>query len=463
VTDHTEGPEGDPAALPGTSQPLWAPSVERARGGAIPLGSESGAAAPGASTSAVVPFSSTWFGTAGGPGASPPGAAPPRPPSPEPSPGGQRGPNWLVVAVVAALIGGAVGAIVTAVADRGGGGQATTLTIKESSAAPGAAELSGNVPIPALVHAVLPAVVSVDVRAATAEDEGTGMIITADGMVVTNNHVIALANGGGTINVVQSGTTKALKATLVGTDPNNDVALLKVAGVSGLPTVTFGNSKRAQVGDAVVAIGNALGLSRGTPTVTQGIVSALGRTVTAGGTTSGTTETLQGLIQTDAAINPGNSGGPLVDTSGQVIGMNTAVAGTTSDGESSQNIGFAIPSARIEALLTELERGGVHPKGPGYLGVSVTDVTPTLQQNYGLTPSSGVLIVSTEPGGPADQAGLVGGDVIVGLGGTRITTQDDLHAALAKDYPGEVVQVTFYDGNLEQTASVTLAASPSGG
>ena len=171
------------------------------------------------------------------------------------------------------------------------------------------------------------------------------MIITSDGEVLTNNHVIELYSQGGntgTITVTEYGQTKALPTTLVGYDQSKDVALLKINNASNLPTVTFGNSGKAVVGDAVVAIGNALGLAAGTPTVTQGIISALGRSVTAGG--EGTqTETLQNMIQTDAAINPGNSGGPLIDTSGQVIGMNTAVAGTSSDGTSSQNIGFAIP------------------------------------------------------------------------------------------------------------------------
>ena len=191
--------------------------------------------------------------------------------------------------------------------------------------------LSGNVTIPQLVNKVIHAVVSIDVKSNGDEDEGTGMIITSDGEVVTNNHVIELYTEGGntgTITVTEYGQTKALPTTLVGYDQTKDVALLKINNASNLPTVTFGNSAKAVVGDAVVAIGNALGLAAGTPTVTQGIVSALGRSVTAGG--AGTqTETLQNMIQTDAAINPGNSGGPLIDTSGQVIGMNTAVASNT--------------------------------------------------------------------------------------------------------------------------------------
>ncbi len=141
----------------------------------------------------------------------------------------------------------------------------------------------------------------------------------------------------------------------MGTNPVDDVALIRINNASNLTPVTFGNSNKLEVGDSVVAIGNALGLAAGTPTVTSGIVSALGRTVTAGTDTA--TETLNNMIQTDAAINPGNSGGPLLDSSGNVIGMNTAVAGTLSDGENSQNIGFAIPD-RHDSIASADSHGG---------------------------------------------------------------------------------------------------------
>ena len=186
-----------------------------------------------------------------------------------------------------------------------------------------------------------------------------------------------------------------------------------------------------------MAIGNALGLAAGTPTVTQGIISALGRSVTAGG--EGTqTETLQNMIQTDAAINPGNSGGPLIDTSGQVIGMNTAVAGTSSDGTSSQNIGFAIPAASVEALISELEKGGQSGNGGGYLGVDITTLTPALRQQYGFTPTSGAVILTVVSGSPADKAGLVQGDVIVNINGTNITSSDDLQKVVQNAKAGTV-------------------------
>jgi S1-C subfamily serine protease len=385
----------------------------------------------------------------------------------QPSSGSGPGPGgpgkvraWLPVVVVAALIGGGIGAGVTALANNDNNGGTSNVTIHESNAAPGAAVLSGNVTIPELVSKVIHSVVSIDVKSNGDEDEGTGMIISSDGEVITNNHVIELYSEGGntgSITVTEYGQTKALPTTLVGYDQTKDVALLKINGASNLPTVTFGDSSKAVVGDSVVAIGNALGLAAGTPTVTQGIVSALGRSVTAGG--EGTqTETLQNMIQTDAAINPGNSGGPLIDTSGQVIGMNTAVAGTTSDGTSSQNIGFAIPAASVESLISELQKGGQSGNGGGYLGVDITTLTPALRQQYGFTPTSGAVILSVVSGSPADKAGLVQGDVIVDIGGTSITSSDDLQKAIQSSKPGQSVSITYYVGDSKRTTTATLGS-----
>ena len=378
--------------------------------------------------------------------------------------GQRRGPgrwrSWLPVAVVAALIGGAIGAGVTALANNNNGDSGSGVTIHESSAAPGAAVLSGNVTIPQLVNRVVHSVVSIDVKSGQNEDEGTGMIITSDGEVMTNNHVIELFTQGGntgSITVTEYGQTKPLPATLVGYDQSKDVALLKITDASGLPSVTFGNSGKAVVGDAVVAIGNALGLAAGTPTVTQGIISALGRSVTAGG--EGTqTETLQNMIQTDAAINPGNSGGPLIDTSGQVIGMNTAVAGTSSDGTSSQNIGFAIPAASVESLISELQKGGQSGNAGGYLGVDITTLTPALRQQYGFTPTTGAVILTVVPSSPAQKAGLVQGDVIVNIDGANITSSDDLQKAVQKAKAGQSVTITYYVGNSKRTTTATLGS-----
>ena len=455
------GPWGGPPDQPG-SLPPWhqeATGLQPVRPNPawpIPMAGAAGAGAVAGAGGGTAPTPAMPLGPGGpayprGPdsaGAGGPAAGPTRP--------SHAMRTWLAVAVVAALIGGAVGAAVAWAARGNTSGTTSTVTIREGNASPGAAVLSGNVSIPRLVHEVLPAVVSIDVKNQGEEDQGTGMIISSNGEVITNNHVVSLAEGGGTITVTESGTTKAQPATLVGADPSKDAALLQIKAASGLPTITFGDSNKLVVGDGAVAIGNALGLAAGTPTVTQGIVSALGRTVTAGDATSSATETLTDMIQTDAAINPGNSGGPLIDTAGQVIGMNTAVAGTASDGSNAQNIGFAIPSSSLEALLSELQRGGTVNTGGGVLGVDVTTLTSQLQQQYGFTPSQGAVILSVLPGSPADTAGLQEGDVIVAVDSNPVTSADQLQSVLSKTKPGQTVQLTYYVGNLRQTKPVTL-------
>ena len=347
----------------------------------------------------------------------------------------------------------------TAIADNHNG-SGNSVTIRESNSAPGAAVLSGNVTIPELVKKVTPAVVSIDVKSGGSEDQGTGMIITSNGEVITNNHVIELfttGGGSGSISVTEYGQIKSVPATLIGYNTTKDVALLKIDNASNLPTVTFGSSAKTQVGDAVVAIGNALGLAAGTPTVTQGIISALGRSVTAGG--SGTTsENLENLMQTDAAINPGNSGGPLIDTAGQVIGMNTAVAGN-SDSGTAQNIGFAIPIAQVELLIPELEKGGGAISSGGYLGVDITSLTAALREQYGFSPTSGAVVLNVVPGSPADSAGLKEGDVIVSIDGGAITSAEALQSTVQKDKAGQRIQITYYSGTDKHTTSATLGSA----
>ena len=304
------------------------------------------------------------------------------------------------MAIVAALIGGAIGAGVTALANNNNGAGSDSVTIHESAAAPGAAVLSGNVTIPQLVNKVIHSVVSIDVKSKGAEDEGTGMIITSDGEILTNNHVIELYSEGGdtgSITVTEYGQTKALPTTLVGYDQSKDVALLKINGASGLPTVTFGNSGKAVVGDAVVAIGNALGLAAGTPTVTQGIISALGRSVTAGG--EGTqTETLQNMIQTDAAINPGNSGGPAHRHVGpghrhehrrrRHLERRDVLAEhrLRHPRRLRRSAHLRTPKGRPVRQRRRLPRGRHHT------------LTPALRQQYGFTPTTGAVVLSVVSG-----------------------------------------------------------------
>src|SRR5664280_3605723 len=281
---------------------------------------------------------------AGRPGPWPQSSEPQRRPA-----GARRG----VVAVVAlaVVVGGVAGAGLSGLARH----DATSATAAAAPPIRVAANTSGSASISQIVKSVSPAIVSITADDGNGSgDEGTGMIITSNGEVLTNNHVI---DGAASVTVAFDNSTKQLPATVIGADPDKDVALLQIQNVSDLPVVTFGNSSKVQVGDEVVAIGNALALGDNA-SVTAGIVSALGRQVTAGDSSGSGTEALNNMIQTDAAINPGNSGGALLNSSGEVIGMNTAAAGSTSDGTSAQNIGFAIPSSELESLISGLRSGG---------------------------------------------------------------------------------------------------------
>ena len=365
--------------------------------------------------------------------------------------------SWALT-MVALLVVGTIGGVIGGWATHGR--SSNVMTIQSVDASPGAARLPNGASIPSLVQRVVHSVVSIDVKNNGTEDQGTGMIITADGMVVTNNHVIALAAGGGTITVTASGSTKAMPTVLVGADPSNDVALLRIQGVTGLSPVTFGNSSKIEVGDAAVAIGNALGLAAGTPTVTSGIISALGRTVTAGNGSSSSTETLTNMIQTDAAINPGNSGGPLLDSAGDVIGMNTAVAGS-SLGSSAQNIGFAITAARIKSLLPLLEKGGTSSTNHGgYMGIQIATLTPDLRSQYNLTPTDGAVVLDVVAGSPAASAGFKQGDVIVAIDGKSVNSADQVTAITRSHSAGDTISVTVQRGTEKQLLKVTLASPP---
>jgi S1-C subfamily serine protease len=402
-------------------------------------------------------------------GGSPPSIWPPIAVPPEP-PKDRTAHRWLVIALVSALIGGVVGAGVVGIWGRGG--SVGNADLRVGSSTPGPA-LAGDAAIPSIVKQILPEVVSIDAKGPVSsnpeslfgdvgggvqEDQGTGMIISTDGEVITNNHVIS---GATTITVTLFGQTKALPTTLVGADPSSDVALLKIdSPPANLKAITFGNSGQLEVGDAVIAVGNALGLSAGTPTVTSGIVSATGRTVQASDSTGETTETLSNIIQTDAAINSGNSGGALVDSSGQVIGMNTAVASSSEGNAPAQNIGFAIPVSTIEGLLSQLRQGGTVKATKAYMGVEVEDDSTQLQQSYGFVPSSGAVVVSVESGSPADNAGIEQGDVIVSYNGKAVKSAINLTTDVQASPVGSKISITLWRGQNKKTVSVTLAQAP---
>jgi S1-C subfamily serine protease len=291
-------------------------------------------------------------------------------------------------------------------------------------------------------------------------------VVTPSGEVLTNDHVVA---GATSVQVTLFGQTKQYTARVVGTDPGQDLALVQIAGVHNLPTVHLGKSSDLRVGDAVLAIGNALALQGG-PTVTNGIVSATGRSLIAQGEFTSASETLNGLIQTNAAINPGNSGGPLVNSRGQVIGMNTAVAESSAGNAPAQNIGFAIAIDSIKSKLAGLRAGGSggsgggagsHPSTPAgnqaYLGVIVVTVTSQTAKSDHLTPTAGALVQGLDPKGPATKAGIKVNDVIVTLAGTPVTGTSGLLTALGHHHPGDTVAVGIYRGATPMTINVTLA------
>ena len=382
------------------------------------------------------------------------------------SPSRNPGWRWLLVALSAALIGGLVGGGIVAATGDGG-----STTIKEISAGP--ALLNGTTNIEAVIGKVLPAIVSIDAKSPASipqslfgggstggvqEDQGTGMIITSGGEVITNNHVIA---GATTITVTLYGKLTSMPATLIETDPASDIALLQITGASNLPTIAYGNSKDVQVGDAVVAIGNALGLSAGSPTVTQGIISATGRTLQASDSSGTSTETLTNMFQTDAAINPGNSGGPLVDSSGRVIGMNTAVAASADGSSQAQNIGFAIPSNKILQLLPALRSKSIGPStqtGSGYLGVDIETLTSQLRSAYNFVPTEGAVVLSVVSGSPAGTAGIQQGDVITSFNGKPVTSADQLATAIQAEAPGQKVTIGLYRQQTQMTVTATLGS-----
>jgi putative serine protease PepD len=295
-----------------------------------------------------------------------------------------------------------------------------------------------------VVAAVEPAVVSIQVEGAQGVGAGTGVILTAEGEVLTNAHVV---EGATTVRVLVAGEAQPRTATIVGDDPSADLALLRLEGEGGLPTVTFGASSGVAVGDDVVAIGNALGLQGG-PTVTRGIVSALGRTLeTARGT-------LEGLIQTDASISSGNSGGPLVNVQGQVIGINTAVAATNRT-TSAENIGFAIAVDRIAPVVERLRRAGSGaspdpapaPGASARLGVEAVDST---------TGRQGATVQSVTPLSAAALAGVEEGDLIVRIGDKDVVDATSLAGAVRSYAPGDKVDVVVVRDGRRLTLPATL-------
>ena len=326
---------------------------------------------------------------------------------------------------------------------------------------------------------------------------GTGIVLTSNGEILTNNHVV---NGATSVSVRDIGNNKTYKATVVGYDESHDVAVLQLSGASGLTTATTGNSSAVKVGDNVVGLGNAGGAG-GTPSVAPGTVTALNQSITASDEGSGSSEQLSGLLETNANIQPGDSGGPLVNSYGQIIGMDTAASssgsqagsgsggsgngfggfgsgfggsgsgfggsgsgsgsgsdnGSSNSGQDSSTQGFAIPIDTALSVASQIEAGQasstVHIGATAFLGL---EIASSDQQG-----SSGVALAGAASGTPAAAAGLAQGDVITSLGGQSVSTGTDIQNILVGHHPGDKISIGWTDSSGQsQTATVTLASGP---
>lgn len=309
--------------------------------------------------------------------------------------------------------------------------------------------------VSAIAAAIVPSVVTVQVRRGDLRGTGAGVIVRSDGYILTNNHVVAPQGQTGTLTVDLSPAQSGIPATIVGRSPVDDLAVIKV-DLGSLRAARLGRSATLQVGDEVVAVGAPLGLSG---TVTSGIVSALARNIDVPGEGSATT-VLGNAIQTDAAINPGNSGGALVDVTGAVVGINSAIASTSDSNTESGSIGvgFAIPIDYARSVAEEIIRTGkaTHP----YLGI----VPDTIDADHPIPggPASGAFVREVRRGTPAAGAALEAGDVIVALDGTRIDSADDLIVATRSHRIGEAVVITYVRGGEQRSARVILVQNPQG-
>jgi S1-C subfamily serine protease len=308
-----------------------------------------------------------------------------------------------------------------------------------------------------------------------AEAAGTGMVVTSSGEVLTNNHVI---DGATSIKVTDIGNGRTYTATVVGYNKTDDVAVLQLQGASGLSTASFGNSSSVTAGDTVVALGNAGGKG-GTPSVATGTVTALNQAITASDEGSGTSESLTGMIQTNAGIQPGDSGGPLVNAQGQIIGMDTAASsssdtpspfGSSPSGQSSSSSSqseteaFAIPINKALSIASEIEAGStsstVHIGATGFLGVEVASSGTSFMPG-GEQDSTGVTVEGTLSGSPAAEAGLSAGDVIDSINGHAVSSSSDIQSAIGQDHPGDEVSIVWTDQSGQtHTSTVTLANGP---
>ena len=441
---------GAPVAPPAPAAP-WAPT---------PWANVGSSTAPPAPTAPFAP------GGPFGPSGPPPPAGPPPPPGygfgptggggperfpgpvvhPIPDRGGRLG-SAMVGALVGALVAALIAGAIVASSNRGGGTTEVVRSPPTSFGAPLPAGTGRRLDVPSLLAAAQPSVVSIETGSSSSAfaGAGSGFVLTADGLIVTNAHVVA---GADEIRVTfDDGSVET--AELVGSFPDNDVAMVRVSGRTDLVPAHLGSSDALRVGDDVVAIGNALNLG-GQPSVTLGIVSGKDRSINEPGIS------LDQLIQTDAAINHGNSGGPLLNARGEVVGINTAIAAEA------QNVGFAIAIDSVKSLIDDLKagKGEINPDN-AFLGVrtiAVDDpsISPDLLDRYGVTATNGTLVVEVTPDSAAAKAGLREGDVLVAHEGDDVATNSAVADAIRAHEPGDRISVTYERRGQRRTVTVTL-------
>jgi putative serine protease PepD len=411
-------------------------------------------------TPSSTPPNTPWWSQPGATAVLPqePPVEPPLPPAAEtPAKKKKRGGTALLLAL-ALLVGGGAGGAVAAALDNGGSSATLGSTTLSDTRVVGSSSDTVKGTPESAASVISPSIVTVEVSGqatnqfggtSSLSDTGSGIIIRDTGYILTNNHVVAAAVGGGSVHVTLN-DGKTVAATIVGTDPSIDLAVIKVDGVSGLTGATFADSENLKVGQAVLAVGAPLGLAN---TVTQGIVSTLHRPVRTG-EAGASAQAVIDAVQTDAAINPGNSGGALVDLAGRVVGINSAIATTGGGAGQSGNIGvgFAIPSNVAVKVSDQLIKTGkaVHSQ----MGVGVDDAPNSTDGAPGL----GATIKGVTSGGPAARGGVQVGDVVTKVDDRRVTDANSLIVAIRSHDPGSTVTLTVTRGGATKTLKVTLAS-----
>ncbi|MEU1607520.1 S1C family serine protease [Micromonospora matsumotoense] len=445
-TDVTDGwdwraPGGTPgSAGPPPGPPQTGPTTPY--GGPSPYGGHGGSASPWWSDALADPWRDPYAPAAVVLPSVPTTGAAPEPVTDPDAPGRPKLRQLLLVPLIVALLAGTLGgALGYAFAVRGGVGGGITLGAGPAEG-PALAQRRPD-SLAGVAGRVLPSVVTIRVAGLGGTSEGSGFIVSADGYVVTNDHVVADGTGRASVTFNDGSSSPA---TVVGQDPESDIAVIKV-NRKGLRPIEFGDSESLAVGDPVLAIGSPLSLAN---TVTAGIISALDRTMQAG--EPGGPVRYYAAIQTDAAVNHGNSGGPLVDSAGRVIGVNSTIRSLVAEGQEAGNIGlaFAIPINQAKRITQDIIGTGKARRT--VIGAQVAGTGTATRAG------AGVRLAAVEPAGPAAAAGLKTGDVVLRLNGRPMNEPTDLIALVRKFAPGSVVTVEYRRGTARQNASVTLAA-----